>query len=164
MLLQLRTMILTSEQLLLLTFSILYTYLFNSRPNCQKKKTFKVCSKILLGVKLHVLFINVFYSFRVSMMFSVATLNLRVPSCRPSSHRCVCVCYLHTLLGLLVCLSAVCVCLYPQLKRYYEPEQDLLPPVKLEPCITALGDQIYLQEPLVLSLHCCIFVTLFFLC
>lgn len=38
-----------------------------------------------------------------------------------------------------------------QLRRYYEPEQDLLPPVKLEPCITAHGDQVYLQEPLVFS-------------
>lgn len=36
-----------------------------------------------------------------------------------------------------------------QLRKYYEPEQDLLPPVKLEPCITAHGDQVYLQEPLV---------------
>ncbi|XP_037834228.1 Fanconi anemia group I protein isoform X2 [Kryptolebias marmoratus] len=38
--------------------------------------------------------------------------------------------------------------LLSQLKRYYEPEQDLLPPVKLEPCITAHGDQVFLQEPL----------------
>lgn len=44
-----------------------------------------------------------------------------------------------------------------QVKRYYEPEKDLLPPVKLEPCITALGDQVYLQEPLVLNLHSCRF-------
>lgn len=29
--------------------------------------------------------------------------------------------------------------------------------MKLEPCITALGDQVYLQEPLVLYLHHCIF-------
>ncbi|KAI5629017.1 Fanconi anemia group I protein, partial [Silurus asotus] len=35
-----------------------------------------------------------------------------------------------------------------ELKRYYEPEQDLLPPVKLESCISAQGDQIFLQEPL----------------
>ncbi|XP_041650949.1 Fanconi anemia group I protein [Cheilinus undulatus] len=44
--------------------------------------------------------------------------------------------------------------LFSQLKRYYEPEQDLLPPVKLEPCITALGDQVYLQEPLAHLVSC----------
>lgn len=39
-----------------------------------------------------------------------------------------------------------------QLKRYYEPESDLLPPVKLESCLTAHGDQVFLQEPLVVNL------------
>uniref|UniRef100_A0A4W6EG80 FA complementation group I n=1 Tax=Lates calcarifer TaxID=8187 RepID=A0A4W6EG80_LATCA len=53
--------------------------------------------------------------------------------------------------------SSIMQTLLSQLRRYYEPEQDLLPPVKLEPCITAHGDQVYLQEPLVLS---SIFVTL----
>ncbi|RXN22550.1 Fanconi anemia group I isoform X1 [Labeo rohita] len=37
-----------------------------------------------------------------------------------------------------------------QLKRYFEPEQDLLPPLKLDPCISAHGDQVFIQEPLVL--------------
>lgn len=37
-----------------------------------------------------------------------------------------------------------------QLKRYFEPEQDLLPPLKLESCISAHGDQVFIQEPLVL--------------
>uniref|UniRef100_A0A673BWW0 FA complementation group I n=1 Tax=Sphaeramia orbicularis TaxID=375764 RepID=A0A673BWW0_9TELE len=53
--------------------------------------------------------------------------------------------------------SSIMQTLLSQLKRYYEPEQDLLPPIKLEPCITAHRDQIYLQEPLVLCLctiHC----------
>uniref|UniRef100_A0A668AJ14 FA complementation group I n=1 Tax=Myripristis murdjan TaxID=586833 RepID=A0A668AJ14_9TELE len=50
--------------------------------------------------------------------------------------------------------SSIMQTLLSQLKRYYEPEQDLLPPVKLEPCITAQGDQVFLQEPLVLCLHC----------
>uniref|UniRef100_A0A671Y8D9 FA complementation group I n=1 Tax=Sparus aurata TaxID=8175 RepID=A0A671Y8D9_SPAAU len=45
--------------------------------------------------------------------------------------------------------SSIMQTLFSQLRRYYEPEQDLLPPVKLEPCITAHGDQVYLQEPLV---------------
>uniref|UniRef100_A0A3Q3XBG5 Uncharacterized protein n=1 Tax=Mola mola TaxID=94237 RepID=A0A3Q3XBG5_MOLML len=49
--------------------------------------------------------------------------------------------------------STIMQTLFSQLRRYYEPEQDLLPPVKLEPCITAVMDQIYLQEPLVL--YCC---------
>lgn len=44
--------------------------------------------------------------------------------------------------------STYCVCVC-QLKRYFEPEQDLLPPLKLESCIGAHGDQVFLQEPLV---------------
>ncbi|KAM8861255.1 Fanconi anemia group I protein [Synchiropus picturatus] len=44
--------------------------------------------------------------------------------------------------------------LFSQLKRYYEPEQDLLPPLKLEHCITARGDQVYLQEPLAHLMSC----------
>uniref|UniRef100_A0A8C3AZL7 FA complementation group I n=1 Tax=Cyclopterus lumpus TaxID=8103 RepID=A0A8C3AZL7_CYCLU len=50
--------------------------------------------------------------------------------------------------------SSIMQTLFSQLRRYYEPEQDLLPPVKLEPCITALGDQVYLQEPLAHLLSC----------
>ncbi|XP_070686476.1 Fanconi anemia group I protein [Pempheris klunzingeri] len=50
--------------------------------------------------------------------------------------------------------SSIMQTLFSQLKRYYEPEQDLLPPVKLEPCITALGDQVYLQEPLAHLVSC----------
>uniref|UniRef100_UPI00398EAE1B Fanconi anemia group I protein isoform X2 n=1 Tax=Pristiophorus japonicus TaxID=55135 RepID=UPI00398EAE1B len=45
--------------------------------------------------------------------------------------------------------------LLSQLKRYYELEEDLLPPLKLESCITTQGGQIYLQEPLA-HLLCCI--------
>uniref|UniRef100_A0AAQ5XU60 FA complementation group I n=1 Tax=Amphiprion ocellaris TaxID=80972 RepID=A0AAQ5XU60_AMPOC len=50
--------------------------------------------------------------------------------------------------------SSIMQTLFSQLRRYYEPEQDLLPPVKLEPCITAHGDQIYLQEPLAHLVSC----------
>ncbi|KAG7238146.1 hypothetical protein INR49_030209 [Caranx melampygus] len=50
--------------------------------------------------------------------------------------------------------SSIIQTLFSQLKRYYEPEQDLLPPVKLEPCITAHGDQVYLQEPLAHLVSC----------
>ncbi|XP_042351654.1 Fanconi anemia group I protein [Plectropomus leopardus] len=50
--------------------------------------------------------------------------------------------------------SSIMQTLFSQLRRYYEPEQDLLPPVKLEPCITALGDKVYLQEPLAHLLSC----------
>ncbi|XP_020786733.1 Fanconi anemia group I protein [Boleophthalmus pectinirostris] len=50
--------------------------------------------------------------------------------------------------------SSIMQTLLSQLKRYYEPEQDLLPPVKLEPCITAHGDQVFLQEPLAHLLSC----------
>ncbi|XP_067827501.1 Fanconi anemia group I protein [Heptranchias perlo] len=45
--------------------------------------------------------------------------------------------------------------LLSQLKRYYELDEDLLPPLKLEGCITTQGGQIYLQEPLA-HLLCCI--------
>ncbi|XP_068458820.1 Fanconi anemia group I protein isoform X2 [Clinocottus analis] len=50
--------------------------------------------------------------------------------------------------------SSIMQTLLSQVRRYYEPEQDLLPPVKLEPCITALGDQIYIQEPLAHLVSC----------
>ncbi|XP_066491115.1 Fanconi anemia group I protein [Tiliqua scincoides] len=45
--------------------------------------------------------------------------------------------------------------LLSQIKRYYEPEPNLLPPLKLEGCILAQRDQIFLQEPLA-HLLCCI--------
>ncbi|KAK5609003.1 hypothetical protein CRENBAI_017413 [Crenichthys baileyi] len=50
--------------------------------------------------------------------------------------------------------SSIMQTLLSQVRRYYEPEQDLLPPVKLEPCIAAHGDQVYLQEPLAHLLSC----------
>ncbi|KAM4619355.1 Fanconi anemia group I protein [Polymixia lowei] len=50
--------------------------------------------------------------------------------------------------------SSIMQTLLSQLRRYYEPEQDLLPPVKLEPCITGHGDQVYLQEPLAHLVSC----------
>ncbi|KAF7660465.1 hypothetical protein LDENG_00280970 [Lucifuga dentata] len=59
--------------------------------------------------------------------------------------------------------SAIMQTLLSQLKRYYEPEQDLLPPVKLEPCITAHGDQVYLQEPLAHLVSCTIHCLLWLL-
>ncbi|XP_077174007.1 Fanconi anemia group I protein isoform X2 [Paroedura picta] len=51
--------------------------------------------------------------------------------------------------------SSVLKTLLSQIKRYYEPEQDLLPPLKLEGCLLAQRDQIFLQEPLA-HLLCCI--------
>ncbi|NXQ95124.1 FANCI protein, partial [Sagittarius serpentarius] len=45
--------------------------------------------------------------------------------------------------------------LLSQIKQYYLPQPDLLPPLKLEGCIMAQGDQIFLQEPLA-HLLCCI--------
>ncbi|XP_038602200.1 Fanconi anemia group I protein [Tachyglossus aculeatus] len=44
--------------------------------------------------------------------------------------------------------------LLSQLKQYYEPEPDLLPPLKLEECIMLQGDQVLLQEPLGHLLRC----------
>ncbi|ELK35851.1 Fanconi anemia group I protein [Myotis davidii] len=45
--------------------------------------------------------------------------------------------------------------LLSQLKQFYEPQADVLPPLKLEACILTQGDQISLQEPLD-HLLCCI--------
>nr|XP_045757647.1 Fanconi anemia group I protein [Mirounga angustirostris] len=45
--------------------------------------------------------------------------------------------------------------LLSQLKQFYEPEPDVLPPLKLEACILTQGDQISLQEPLD-HLLCCV--------
>ncbi|XP_008068810.1 Fanconi anemia group I protein isoform X1 [Carlito syrichta] len=45
--------------------------------------------------------------------------------------------------------------LLSQLKQFYEPKPDLLPPLKLEACVLTQGDQISLQEPLDYLL-CCI--------
>ncbi|XP_074174446.1 Fanconi anemia group I protein isoform X2 [Rhinolophus sinicus] len=45
--------------------------------------------------------------------------------------------------------------LLSQLKQYYEPQSDVLPPLKLEACISTKGDQISLQEPLD-HLLCCV--------
>uniref|UniRef100_A0A7N6C156 FA complementation group I n=1 Tax=Anabas testudineus TaxID=64144 RepID=A0A7N6C156_ANATE len=50
--------------------------------------------------------------------------------------------------------SSIMQTLCSHLRRYYEPEQDLLPPMKLEPCITAHGDQVFLQEPLAHLISC----------
>ncbi|XP_030646039.1 Fanconi anemia group I protein [Chanos chanos] len=50
--------------------------------------------------------------------------------------------------------SSIMQTLLSQLKRYYEPEPDLLPPFKLESCISAQGDQVFLQEPLAHLLGC----------
>uniref|UniRef100_A0A3Q3DWV7 FA complementation group I n=1 Tax=Hippocampus comes TaxID=109280 RepID=A0A3Q3DWV7_HIPCM len=59
--------------------------------------------------------------------------------------------------------SSIMQTLFSQLRRYYEPEQDLLPPLKLQPCITASGEQIHLQEPLAhlvsSTVHCLLWLT-----
>ncbi|XP_004577990.2 Fanconi anemia group I protein [Ochotona princeps] len=44
--------------------------------------------------------------------------------------------------------SSIMQTLLSQLKQFYEPKPDLLPPLKLEACILTQGDQICLQEPL----------------
>ncbi|XP_024417549.2 Fanconi anemia group I protein isoform X2 [Desmodus rotundus] len=51
--------------------------------------------------------------------------------------------------------SSVMQTLLSQLKQFYEPQVDVLPPLKLEACILTQGDQICLQEPLD-HLLCCI--------
>ncbi|XP_060066716.1 Fanconi anemia group I protein-like [Ylistrum balloti] len=44
--------------------------------------------------------------------------------------------------------------LLSQLKKYYELSEDVNPPLKLDRCICAQGDQVYLQEPLAHLLGC----------
>uniref|UniRef100_A0A3P8ZFP3 FA complementation group I n=1 Tax=Esox lucius TaxID=8010 RepID=A0A3P8ZFP3_ESOLU len=58
--------------------------------------------------------------------------------------------------------SSIMQTLLSQLRRYYEPEQDLLPPVKLESCISAQGDQVFLQEPLSHLLSCTVHCLLWY--
>ncbi|KAJ8002982.1 hypothetical protein DPEC_G00164610 [Dallia pectoralis] len=58
--------------------------------------------------------------------------------------------------------SSIMQTLLSQLRRYYEPEQDLLPPVKLESCISAHGDQVFLQEPLSHLLSCTVHCLLWY--
>ena len=41
-----------------------------------------------------------------------------------------------------------CFCLL-QFLKYVEPDEEINPPIKLEPCLAASGDQVYLTEPLV---------------
>ena len=36
-----------------------------------------------------------------------------------------------------------------QFEKYYEKESDIIPPVKLDPCISASGGEIHKLEPLV---------------
>ncbi|XP_052249477.1 Fanconi anemia group I protein-like isoform X2 [Dreissena polymorpha] len=42
-----------------------------------------------------------------------------------------------------------------QLRQFYEGNTEVLPPIRLEPCIVAQGDQVFLAEPLA-HLVCCI--------
>ncbi|XP_070212059.1 Fanconi anemia group I protein-like [Littorina saxatilis] len=44
--------------------------------------------------------------------------------------------------------------LLTQMKRYYESDEDTVPPLKLEPCITASGENVFLAEPLAHLLSC----------
>ncbi|NWI19188.1 FANCI protein, partial [Crypturellus soui] len=50
--------------------------------------------------------------------------------------------------------SSIMETLLSQIKQYYLPQPDLLPPLKLEGCIMAQGDQVFLQEPLAHLLSC----------
>ncbi|KAI1904108.1 hypothetical protein AGOR_G00002290 [Albula goreensis] len=58
--------------------------------------------------------------------------------------------------------SSILQTLLSQLRRYYEPEQDLLPPVKLERCISAQGESVFLQEPLAQLLSCTVHCLLWY--
>ncbi|XP_064168791.1 Fanconi anemia group I protein isoform X1 [Anguilla rostrata] len=58
--------------------------------------------------------------------------------------------------------SSILQTLLSQLRRYYEPEQDLLPPVKLERCISAQGESVFLQEPLARLLSCTVHCSLWY--
>ncbi|KAF6077482.1 FA complementation group I [Phyllostomus discolor] len=51
--------------------------------------------------------------------------------------------------------SSVMQTLLSQLKQFYEPQADVLPPLRLEACVLTRGDEICLQEPLD-HLLCCV--------
>ncbi|KAK3595809.1 hypothetical protein CHS0354_014625 [Potamilus streckersoni] len=55
--------------------------------------------------------------------------------------------------------TAILEILLAQLKKYYESGENINPPLKLEPCIQAQGDQVYLCEPLA-HLLCCVHLCL----
>jgi Fanconi anemia group I protein len=44
--------------------------------------------------------------------------------------------------------------LYKQFERHYEPDEDVLPPVKLAPCVSGCGSEIILSEPLAYLVSC----------
>nr|XP_038956967.1 Fanconi anemia group I protein isoform X4 [Rattus norvegicus] len=50
--------------------------------------------------------------------------------------------------------SSIMQTLFSQLKQFYEPEPDLLPPLKLGACVLTQGSQTFLQEPLGHLLSC----------
>lgn len=50
--------------------------------------------------------------------------------------------------------DAILEMLLSQLKGYYESNEDVNPPLKLEPCILAQGEQVFLGEPLAHLLSC----------
>lgn len=41
------------------------------------------------------------------------------------------------------------VCFFVKFLKYYEHDEEILPALKLDPCLTASGDQVFLAEPLV---------------
>ncbi|XP_025095765.1 Fanconi anemia group I protein-like isoform X2 [Pomacea canaliculata] len=44
--------------------------------------------------------------------------------------------------------------LFKQVKRYYEQQAEIMPPLKLELCLTASGENVYLAEPLAHLISC----------
>lgn len=48
-----------------------------------------------------------------------------------------------------------------QLKSYYEHQEDVQPPLKLESCIIAQADQVFISEPLVSAYLVVVFLTWF---
>uniref|UniRef100_UPI00358E4A64 Fanconi anemia group I protein n=1 Tax=Myxine glutinosa TaxID=7769 RepID=UPI00358E4A64 len=50
--------------------------------------------------------------------------------------------------------SPILQMLLQQLRRHFETRQDILPPLRLEGCITRQGEQVFLQEPLAHLLSC----------
>ena len=56
-------------------------------------------------------------------------------------HMCVC----HSPSCILTNIELLCV----QFEKYYAKESDIIPPVKLDPCISASGGEIHKLEPVV---------------
>ena len=51
--------------------------------------------------------------------------------------------------SVIIYLKTLFILFFVQFLKYYETDSDIIPPVKLDSCLTAAGDLVHLTEPLV---------------